>query len=65
MGDFVTQTPYLGSALDPAGELRPPEPQSSFMSPNNPLRSTPLGTAHDSCLTWRFRKSPSDREKMV
>jgi len=27
------------------GDFRPPDPQSSFMSPNNPVRSTPLNTA--------------------
>ena len=41
------------------------DPQSSFISHQYPVRSTPLGTAHDSCCTWRFRKSPSDREKTV
>jgi len=28
--------------LDPAGRLPAPDPQSSFMSPHNPVRSTPL-----------------------
>ena len=28
--------------LDPAGGLPSPDPQSSFMSPNNPMRSTAL-----------------------
>ena len=40
-GDFVPQT--IGdSSLDPTGGLPSPDPQSSFMSPNNSVRSTPL-----------------------
>jgi len=33
LGDFVPQTPYRGSAQAPLGDFRPPDPQSSFMSP--------------------------------
>ena len=39
------QTPYRGSAMDPAGGLLSPRPQTSslhFCPPNNPVRSTPL-----------------------
>jgi len=39
LGDFVPQAPYRGSAWTPLGS---PDPQSSFMFPNNPVRSTPL-----------------------
>ena len=38
-----TSSPTLTGAplLDPAGNFRLPDTQSSFMSPNNPVRSTP------------------------
>jgi len=36
-------TPFRGSAPGPQmGDFRPQDPQSSFMSPNNHVRSTPF-----------------------
>ena len=39
-GGLCPQTPYRSST--PGPRFRLPDPQSSFMSPNNPVRSTPL-----------------------
>jgi len=42
LGDEVPQNPYWDSAPGPRGGIPSPRPQSSFVSPNNPVRSTPL-----------------------
>ena len=34
----------------PLEDFHPPDPQSSFMSPNNPVRSTPLHLKVDQLL---------------
>jgi len=54
--DFVPQASYWALPLDPAGRLPSPDFQSSFMSPNNPVRSTPLST----CL----QRHPLDLRKV-
>ena len=42
----------------PLGDFRLPGPQSSFMSPNNPVRSTPLGTEPEIHL-WAIYPPPN------
>jgi len=44
LGDFA---PDPLSGLRPCTPLGSPDPQSSFMSPNNPVRSTPLIAVHN------------------
>jgi len=42
LGMKSPRPPTGAPPLDPAGGLPSPDPQSSFMFPNNPVRSTPL-----------------------
>jgi len=43
LGNEAPRHPTGAPPLDPAGDFRPSDPQSSFMSlPNNHVRSTPL-----------------------
>jgi len=47
-GGLRPQTPHWGTATGGLPSPRRSDPQSSFMSPNNPVRSTPLGrTNHE------------------
>ena len=44
----------------PLGDFHPPDPQYSFMTPNNPVRSTPLPDSTWQCVAlwsaiWRHR----------
>ena len=47
LGDFVSQTSYWGSGTQ-LGDFRPSDPIFFHVSPNNPVRSTPLDI-HKSC----------------
>jgi len=46
LGEFVPRPPTGAPPLDPTGVLPSPRPQthSLFMSPNNPVKSTPFDT---------------------